>query len=100
MKAVTKSCQTCGKPLKYRGGNHKYCDTCRDMVNKENKRLWEVDNRSYKANFCVNCGKPIYAYNGHGQKYCKACSVNVELERIRFDMMAYRKKWKDVLICL
>lgn len=94
---AVKTCQKCGKPLEFKGGNRKYCDTCRDTVNKENKKLWEVQKRKYITHFCFSCGKPIYAYKGHGQKYCKSCSRNIRLERVRLLRLAYYKKWKDAL---
>lgn len=92
-----KVCQRCGELLEYRGGNHRYCDICRDVVNKENKELWEAKHRSYKAHFCVNCGKSIYGYRGRNHRYCKVCSDNIELENIRIAMMVYRSKWRGIL---
>ncbi len=99
LELTTKLCQNCGKPISnYRGHGQKYCDTCRDVVNAENKKRWARENRLCNANFCMNCGKFIYGYSGHGQQYCKACSVNIRLENVKRLRLAYYRKWKDVLI--
>ncbi len=47
--------------------------------------------------YCRECEKPIYNYQGHGQKYCPLCSDDIHLETVRLAMMAYRKRWKGLL---
>jgi hypothetical protein len=46
----------------------------------------------------VNCGKPIYGYKTKNQRYCKICSVNIRLERVRLLRCAYYLKWKVSLV--
>lgn len=63
--------------MTFRGGNHRYCDDCRDS-------------REH-AHFCHNCGKFINNYKGHGQKYCDSCSVDVRKERKKIWEENYRE---------
>ena len=90
-------CEKCGESIEFKGGNHKYCETCSIKIEKEKARLRIKGYRQQHTHLCVNCGKTIYNYKGYNHKYCKSCTENIKLETIRVAMINYRRKWKDVL---
>ena len=96
--SIIKFCQKCDALITFKGGNHKYCDTCKDKIRKETKKLWEDQYRKTNTHFCLNCGKTIHNYKGRNHKYCKVCSINIELEKSRLRNYTYYRNWNDVWI--
>ena len=66
-------CKDCGMPCMLEG-RAKYCSTCKERRNKENKARSNAKTReirSKKLSPCKHCGRKFK--RGPGQKYCPIC---------------------------
>jgi hypothetical protein len=103
---MVRNCCRCGEPLEFKGGNHKYCNSCSENMKKERSRVAMRKSREkQKIQFliekgamklCENCGAP-FVVNGANHRYCTICSENIRKENLRFYYYKYYyRRLKDV----
>lgn len=92
-----RNCQECGTLIEFKGGNHRYCDICRDKTRKGNMKAALERYHEKHTHYCANCRKTLKNYKGRNHKYCPTCSENIEKENSRLRDHTYYRRWKDVL---
>ncbi len=77
------NCKCCGKLVKARSGNHKYCNNCSRRINKEYQKN-HYKPKEKKEYECVICNK-VYWSSRENQKTClnssckrKLCNLNAK----------------------
>lgn len=92
------TCQKCGNPISRQGSNHKYCDTCKKIVKKEQTRIrvqaYRIHKKQNNIRSCQGCGIPI-TVQGKNHIYCNSCTENIKKENNRIRRNNYYNKWKD-----